>query len=232
MMKITVSCSPNSDIDCRSCYWGIHVIQGGDSSRSHWCDMSNGWGDRHWHSCTISLEGRASTCEVEGWKREIAQHTHTYIHVHTILGTPPVPSPLTPKPLARFPVPCFPHWEPLPLFWTNFTVQTPNLCFYSSPVLQLASPKQARPNGTVHTHTHPDKDKQAHCDTQAPDRNMLKAVWSFKWPSGYSGWLHFLAFHLKLAFWTQCFGRMRADWLAGSRFTLGETNRLKNHKVL
>lgn len=58
------------------------------------------------HSYTVLLECGANTCEVE-W--EIA-------HVHIILGTPPVPSPLTPRPLAQFPVPCLPHWEPLPLF--------------------------------------------------------------------------------------------------------------------
>lgn len=31
------------------------------------------------------------------------------VQVHAILGTPPVPSPLTPKPLVRFPVPCLPR---------------------------------------------------------------------------------------------------------------------------
>lgn len=68
------------------------------------------------------------------------------------------------------------------------------------------------------THTHQDKDKESHCDTQAPDRNMLKAAWSFS--------ISFKAVSAK------CLGRVRADRLAGSRFTLGESNRLKNHKVL
>lgn len=161
-------------------------------------------------------------------------HTaHKHIHVHTILGTPPVPSPLTPRPLAPFPVPCLPHWEPLPLFWTNFT-------FWSSLDSEPVSTAPLYSNlphlnrqGLIAqcTHTHPDKDKEAHCDTQAPDRNTLKAAWSFKWPSGYSTLLHFTSISFK-AVSAKCLGRVRAYRLAGSRFTLGESNRLKNHKVL
>lgn len=91
--------------------------------------------------------------------------------------------------------------------------------------IQNVCPPQGAMRHGVHTHPHRNSQKTKKCSKQ-PD--------SSKWRSGYSGLLHFLALHLKLAFWTlsECFGRVRADWLAGGRFTLGETNRLQSHKVL
>lgn len=52
------------------------------------------------------LEGRGSM--MERVNSGVGERNSHNIYLHTILGTPPVPSPLTPKSLVWFPVPRLP----------------------------------------------------------------------------------------------------------------------------
>lgn len=164
-------------------------------------------------SHTVILEGRARTCEVD-WLKAGNHAAHTR---HP--GYPSCSFPPDAEAPGTISCPLSPSLRATPYFLDK--VHGPKQPGFRT----SAPPPQGAMRHGVHTHPHRNSQKTKKCSKQ-PD--------SSKWRSGYSGLLHFLALHLKLAFWTlsECFGRVRADWLAGGRFTLGETNRLQSHKVL
>lgn len=108
------------------------------------------------HSYNVLLEGRASTCEVKGWKREITQHAHTHAYIYTRTHHPGYPSrsfPPDAEATGTVSRPLSTSLRAAPSFLDRLhSPEQPGYRTYSSPVKQLTSPKQARRNSTVHTH--------------------------------------------------------------------------------
>lgn len=105
-------------------------------------------------------------------------------NAYTILGTPPVPSPLTPRPLAQFPVPCLPRREPLPLFLAQTSrveiggLDSEPTASTSALYNNLPHPKHARPNSTLHAHTQTHRQRQRsslrHASWPDPSSDLLR----------------------------------------------------------
>lgn len=192
--------------------------------------MRNGWGNRQWHTVTL-FYWRAEQAHARSSGKSHSTQTHTRTH-HP--GYPSCSFPPDAEAIGTISCPLSPSLRTAPSFLDKLHIlEQPGLRTSVSTAPLYNNLPHLNRQGLIAqcTHTHPDKDKEAHCDTQAPDRNTLKAAWSFKWPSGYSTLLHFTSISFK-AVSAKCLGRVRAYRLAGSRFTLGESNRLKNHKVL